>query len=237
MDHPSEEWKDIDSYPVELKAVRRKDMRKHIHFAGLKSDYDYMSCFYWEYHRTLAFIDFKYGDKHSERNHFFPFTENTFPLTPYLSHPLATRRLWFKKQGEGQYKHEEELLAPFGEVNEEIETNDPIFKIPLTLHVNPNWGLEKFVKLVRDQWASLEQQVQGDVKRLEAKSYHVEKTKPKRAIVSWKKCLKLLGCYRLYHCVGLSWAMTRDEYGLNKNASEDRFRSDCKKNLSLLLLP
>jgi hypothetical protein len=239
MEHPSKEWQNVDVHPTELKAERREDLPKHIHFKGLNGEYDYMSCFFWEYHRTVAFLGIDYGEKYSNRENFFPFTEDSFPGTPYLSHPIETRKTWFKKQGDGQYNYEEELLVPFGAIDQEIEIDGrklvfPIVKIPLALHVNPNWGLEKFVQLVRDQWTSINKELKGEVKRLKAKGHVVAESKSSRPIVLWKKYLKLLGCYRLYQCVGLDWANTRDEFGLDKKANEDRFRSDCKNNLKPL---
>ena len=241
MDHPSKEWQNLDIYPTELKAERRKELNKHIHFKGLRNYYDYMCCFFWEYHRTVAFLEFEYDDTYSERDRFFPFTEDSFPLTPYLSHPLATRRSWFKTQGEEQSKDEEKLLSPFGGIDQEIEIGEeklvrPIFDIPLTLYVNPNLGLEEFVRLIREQWTDIEKQIQKDVRSLKEEGRDVIGGYPTRNIVSVKHLLKLLGVYRLYHCVGLCWGKTREEYGLKKNASEDRFRSDCNKNLSLLSL-
>ena len=241
MDHPSEDWKDENTYPVELKAGLRKEMQKHIHFNRLKDDYDHMACFFWEYHRTVAYLNIEYPAEYSGRENFFPFTENSFPDTPYLSHRLVQRRKWFSQLGGGGINYEEDLLTPFGESDHEIEVDGekivfPIFNVPLNLHVNPNWKLEKFLALVREQWGNLENELNSQVEILKSKGHTVVDNVSNRPIVFWKKCLKLLGCYRLYHCVGLSWPMTRSEYGLKDKASEDRFRTDLKKNLSLLPL-
>jgi len=154
MDHPSEDWKDENTYPVELKAGLRKEMQKHIHFKRLKDDYDHMACFFWEYHRTVAYLNIEYPAEYSGRENFFPFTENSFPDTPYLSHRLVQRRKWFSQLGGGGINYEEDLLTPFGESDHEIEVDGekivfPIFNVPLNLHVNPNWKLEKFLALVR----------------------------------------------------------------------------------------
>ena len=157
------------------------------------------------------------------RKESFLFQQSTFPKKSFLSHSKRIRAKFVATQT--------------SIINEKYNLFSPADdKIALTIHLNPNSGVTKLVELVKSQWKSLDQEISKKVISLEGKGEVISGAKRVHMIKHWKKKLRLLGCYRLNQCVGLNWTNTRNEYGLKGNASERRFRSDCRKELSVLPL-
>jgi len=223
MDHPSTKWLHPEHFPVKLHPSFRDKIGEHICFDGISGEVEAMLCFIWEYQRTILYLgvdDVAYGEAGKES---FLFQRSSFPQKSYLSHSKQIRARFVATQT--------------SIINEKYNFFSPADnKIALTIHLNPNLGVTRLVELVKSQWKSLDQEISKKVISLKGKGLVIPGPKRVHMIKHWKKKLRLLGCYRLNQCVGLNWINTRNEYGLKNNASEKRFRSDCRENLSELPL-
>lgn len=223
MDHPSTEWQHPKHFPFKLLQSCRGKIGEHICFEGISGEVEAMLCFIWEYQRTIHYLRLDNVTDGVVGKKSFLFQQSSFPKKSYLSH---------SKQIRAKFVATQTAL-----MNEKYNLFSPADgKIPLTIHLNPNLGVTKVVELVKSQWKSLDQEISRKVNSLEGKGRVISGAKRVHMIKHWKKKLRLLGCYRLNQCVGLNWANTRKEYGLKDNASEQRFRSDCREKLSELPL-
>ena len=223
MDHPSTKWQHPEHFPVKLHPNFRGKIGEHICFEGISGEVEAMLCFIWEYQRTIHYLRLDNVTDGVVGKESFLFQQSSFPKKSYLSHSKQIRAKFVATQT-ALMNEKYNLFSPADD------------KIALTIHLNPNLGVTKLVELVKSQWKSLGQELSKKAISQKGKGHVIPGPKRVHMIKHWKKSLRLLGCYRLNQCVGLNWANTRKEYGLKDNASEQRFRSDCREKLSELPL-
>jgi len=249
MDHPSELWADIRvTGRVETFLRDGLPLKRDIRFEGLKlnSLEDYRKCFIWEYCRTRIFK----GENLESNKDFFPFYVTTFPEKAYLddSHSNEIRDKWELLQIDVcTHEHNDNLLIESLGTTEEINVSLKTFnidesikipaeKVPITLHINPNWSRSKMKRLFCEQIEAIAHSIGSRKKDFEELGHDFIDPHQKHEMRTLKSDLKLLGHYRLSECVNLSDPNFRDFYGLGKLKSERKFRELCFKRLKHLPL-
>jgi hypothetical protein len=232
MDHPSEDWKDYDTWS--LAKSKKRYLGRDIRFEGLGDAEDHRKCFQWEYVRTRLFKGEKFEDKNIDLVH--PFYIETFPQKPYMSHAPKVRSKWTYVKGENGHNWEEDLLVPFLGSTEEVDLGFfkgklPSYKADIHIHINPNWTKEHFLKLVDQQKDRIYEVLRSRVRDLEAKGYVFPEKKDNRPKSHWKAKLKALGHYRLLECVNLSERFVIDAYGGDAYKNEKVYRREISKLL------
>ena len=91
-----------------------------------------------------------------------------------------------------------------------------------------------FEELFLDNLVKIKKKIDHRKNDMIADGYIFPEPKNFRHIARLKSKLKVLGCYRLYSCVGLAWSSVAKEHELSEKASERRFRFQIVKNFSLV---
>ena len=249
MNHPNEEWSEYDIGDRFCKVLKQDlPIDRDIRFEGLTphSLEDYRKCFIWEYCRTRIFK----GEKLESNKDFFPFYVTTFPEKAYLddSHSNEIRDKWELLQIDvSTHEHNNNLLieslGTTDEINVSLKTFNidenikiPSEKVPITLHINPNWSRSKMKLLFCEQIEAIANSIGSRKKIFEELGHDFIDPQQKHEMKTLKSDLKLLGHYRLSECVNLSDPNFRDFYGFGKLKSERKFRELCFKRLKHLPL-
>lgn len=223
MNHPSLDWKDLETNDLKESKVASKIISQHFRFSRLRDEEDYFKCFIWERARTETFLKLK----PLYRNSFFPFNVKSFPNEPYLAISFKERSEWnlgiIKAFSESTNDGFFNLLEPYlgSPEEEEISRTDktiftchtPTLKIPIELHIHPFWSSNQLVELFRKQINEIIAKVKINQEKLEVKGYEIFERKSKKPIKTYKKYLKLLGHFRLRHCVRLDQPKACMRYG------------------------
>lgn len=249
MDHPDENWSEIKvGDRIEKVLLSNLPIDRDIRFLGLKVNCveDYMKCFIWEYCRTLIFK----GESLSKDENYFPFYISSFPDKAYLdeSHPYEMRSKWeLFLLDVSTHEHNDNLLIEALGTIEEIRISlssfninenilIPAEKVPITIHIDPNWSRSKMKRLFSEQVDGIASSVGLVKKAYEDLGHNFIDPKQIHELKTLKSNLKILGHYRLNQCVNLSDPLFRDSYGKGKFKSERRFRESCSKSLANLPL-
>lgn len=249
MEHPNEKWSEtIVGDRIERILLGGLPIGRDIRFDGLEANDrdDYLKCFIWEYCRTRIFK----GENLPVDENLFPFYVNTFPDKAYLDelHPYETRMKWelqlFDVSTDEQSDNllteslgtTEKIKITLAAFNIDESLKIPAEKVPITLHINPNWSLTKTKHLFCDQIASIYYALGAKKEYFEQKGHDFIDPLQNHEIKIFRTNLKILGHYRLNECVHLSEPNFRDSYGKGKFKSERKFREQCFKRLKHLPL-
>jgi hypothetical protein len=237
MNHPSEEWKDLESF--ELSKDKKRFICRDIRFNKVEPDDldDHQKCFLWELNRTLLYKDIKVDTEYPQDE--FPFYVESFPKKAYLSHPFKQRSIWRIFKNSETIDYDDCLLLESSGTREIVEglgSKIPATKVPLTIHINPDWPREKIRLLLREQFDLICTQVQTNKNIMLINGHVFFEKDTSKPIVTLQTKLKHLGHYRLNQCVNLSWVETQNSYGEGKYRSEPDFRRDLRKIIPLLPL-
>ena len=232
MDHPSKEWKDETDYPTKLKEDRRCFIYKDIKFIGLNENdkFDFYKCFRWEFNRTRIYL----GQVFQHNKKEFPFYHEGFPSNSYLSYSLEERNEWKILENLSEIEDSDTLSKDFvgtNYVSEILGSKIPSTAVDITLEISPDLNMKDLKNFFLDNLVKIKKKIDDRKNDMIADGYIFPEPKNFRHIARLKSKLKVLGCYRLYSCVGLAWSSVAKEYELSEKASERRFRSDCKKLL------
>ncbi|HAE12398.1 MAG TPA: hypothetical protein DCG39_12220 [Opitutae bacterium] len=232
MKHPDSDWKDEETWNLRKDKIVYLD--RDIRFNGLEDAEDHRKCFEWEYIRTRMFFGHKFEGEHVDQ--MFPFYLKSFPEKPYKSHAPKQRASWLDMAGENTHNWEDDLLTPFLGTNEEVDLGFYkgkllSYKAGVTLHLNPNWSKEKFLRLVKAQSESIYGMLESEKKALELKGYVFPKKDKSRPKAYWRKRLKALGHYRLLECVNLKEQFVLEAYGKGAYLEERVYRREIVENL------
>ena len=138
--------------------------------------------------------------------------------------------------GVNTHNWEDDLLTPSLGTNKEEDWGFYkgkllSYKAGVTLHLNPNWSKEKFLKLVEAQTESIYSMLESEKKALEREGYVFPKKEKSRPKAYWSKRLKALGHYRLLECVNLKEQYVLEAYGKGAYAEEKVYRREIVENL------
>jgi hypothetical protein len=219
MDHPSSDWKDKkkvnDVFYLTASKAKLSVRNRHFRFNPLVDETDHVQCFLWELFRTEIFLKIRNTSGATS----FPFNVLGFPEKPYLSFNKDIRVQWresWKYLGASQRERKRffNLLQPHLGSTEEIEIgrtdnvimecHTPTLKIPIELHVHPNWNAQKLTKLFCEQVDEIISAVKENQKAYEAQGYKILSVFDKQPIRNIQRKLKLLGHFRLKYCVDLN---------------------------------
>ena len=236
MNHPAEDWRDDTAVVTTLDESKRDLLDQEIKFNGLVEGdlMDHHKCYEWELRRTRQHLG-----QDIKTDKLFPFYLSTYPEQSYLSHTLEQRKEWGMLEGSSDFEEYQDLfreLKGTNYVSELFGMKIPTTKVPLTIHIDPNWGREKLKKVFAENMEQIEVKTAASKAKMESEGYVFDNCSNTRDLARLKTKLKLLGRYRLYACVGLSWSKTIEEYGLKDNASERRFRADIRNLIPKLPL-
>jgi len=234
MNHPSQEWKIYANESYLLREDKKKFVSRDIRFDKVEPNDldDHKRCFLWEYNRTLLHegIEIKSAFPEDE----FPFYIDTFPKKAYLSHPFKQRSTWRFFKNAGTVDHDDCLLlgsSGTSEVIEAIGCKIPATKVPLTIHINPDWPREKLRILIREQFDLICTQVQTNKNIMLLNGHVFFEKDTSKPILKYQTLLKHIGHYRLNQCINLSWVETRNTYGDGHYKSEPDFRREIRQIL------
>lgn len=227
MNHPSPEWIDWNTFEIK----DGYDLDINIRFVGLKArdSEDHEKCLWWEIYRTKIFKDESFENDEPNR---FPFYVSSFPEKSYLEHDYKIRSKW--RPVDDSEEIIDDLFEEISGTNYEVDHGICKSKIlrervPLVLQVNPKWGTEKLISLLRKQSATVSSKLESAKKELEKEGYIFdEQQKNPKHISTHKKNLKALGHYRISECMNLGWKYERYKkiYGASTYKSEKTFREN-----------
>jgi hypothetical protein len=240
MDHPSKEWKNGKTQDLLEDKTRNKVLNYHFRFKGLVDENDYIKCLVWEQFRTEIFLKLRKQFKASS----FPYSVEGFPSRPYLSYSNRERSKWQLSHLPKSPKDDLNnlLLSHLGSKEEivlsecekgAVVCHTPTLKIPIELHVHPYWDAHRLVKLFKEQVVPIMEKVKSNQRELEERGHVVLELQERKPIKTLKKSLKLLGHFRLDHCVDVDHYKFKTLYGDDYYTDESSMKRDIKNRFPL----
>jgi hypothetical protein len=216
MDHPSSDWKNLKANKLKQSKQQTKISDLHFRFDSLDGEADHFYCLFWEQLRTEVFLGLKKISRGAD-----------FLDKPYLSRSYNNRT----KPPFGDFKLHDDLLDPHIGSTQEIEISNPsagttvlchtpTLKVPVEIHIDPDWTPSHLSILFKKQINEVIQKAKSQREKLKADGHIFLDLKKTNPVKRFKRRLKALGHFRLYHCVRLSEDATRSYYGADAYSDE-----------------